>query len=104
MKGHGSKFNHKMEEAVAALLTQKNQEEAARAVGILGSHATTVAEAAGVPTGIPGSPPRRSRASHRPAAARDQRGGLDFAEGHAGPGFDQSARRGQRAGPLGEIH
>jgi|ERR1017187_10704301 hypothetical protein len=34
MKGHGTKFNRKMEEAVAALLTQKNQEEAARAVGI----------------------------------------------------------------------
>src|SRR6266481_1129027 len=34
MKGHGSKFSRKMEEAVAALLTQRNQEEAARAVGI----------------------------------------------------------------------
>src|ERR1019366_5988429 len=34
MKGHGTKFNRKMEEAVAALLTQKNQEEAARAAGI----------------------------------------------------------------------
>ena len=34
MKGHGAKFNRKMEEAVAALLTQRNQEEAARAVGI----------------------------------------------------------------------
>ena len=34
MKGHGAKFNRKMEDAVAALLTQRNQEEAARAVGI----------------------------------------------------------------------
>ena len=34
MKGHGTKFNSKKEAAVAALLTQKNQEEAARAVGI----------------------------------------------------------------------
>jgi hypothetical protein len=34
MKGHGAKFNRKMEEAVAALLTQRNQEEAARAVGV----------------------------------------------------------------------
>jgi hypothetical protein len=34
MKGHGTKFSHKMEEAVAALLTHRNQEEAARAVGI----------------------------------------------------------------------
>jgi len=34
MKGHGAKFSRKMEEAVAALLTHRNQEEAARAIGI----------------------------------------------------------------------
>ncbi len=34
MRGHGTKFTHKMEAAVAALLTQRNVEEAARAVGI----------------------------------------------------------------------
>jgi len=34
MTGHGTKFSRKMEAAVAALLTQKNQEEAARATGI----------------------------------------------------------------------
>ena len=34
MRGHGTKFNRKMEAAVAGLLTQKNQEEAARAAGI----------------------------------------------------------------------
>lgn len=34
MKGHGTKFGRKMEDAVAALLTQRNMEEAARAVGI----------------------------------------------------------------------
>src|SRR5882724_13585236 len=34
MRGHGAKFSRKMEETVAALLTQRNQEEAARAVGI----------------------------------------------------------------------
>ena len=34
MKGHGTKFGRKMEEAVAALLTQRNMEEAAKAVGI----------------------------------------------------------------------
>jgi hypothetical protein len=34
MRGHGAKFSRKMEEAVAALLTQRNHEEAARAVGI----------------------------------------------------------------------
>jgi hypothetical protein len=34
MQGHGAKLTHKMEAAVAALLTQKNQEEAARSAGI----------------------------------------------------------------------
>jgi hypothetical protein len=34
VKGHGTKFGRKKEAAIAALLTQKNHEEAARAVGI----------------------------------------------------------------------
>ena len=34
MRGHGAKFSRKMEAAVAALLTQRNHEEAARSVGI----------------------------------------------------------------------
>src|SRR5581483_2807858 len=34
MKGHGSKFERKKEPAIAALMTQRNQEEAARAAGI----------------------------------------------------------------------
>lgn len=34
MVGHGSKFGRKKEEAIAALLSQRNIEEAARSVGI----------------------------------------------------------------------
>jgi hypothetical protein len=34
MKGHGSKFERKMEAAIAALLTHRSVEDAARAVGI----------------------------------------------------------------------
>ena len=34
MKGHGAKFGRKWEEAIAALLTQRNTEDAARVVGI----------------------------------------------------------------------
>ena len=34
MKGHGTKFGRKKEEAVAALLTQRNLEEAAKTIGI----------------------------------------------------------------------
>lgn len=34
MKGHGAKFGRKLEEAVAAMLTQRNLEEVARSIGI----------------------------------------------------------------------
>ena len=34
MKGHGTKFGRKMEAAIAALLTQKNHEDAARVTGV----------------------------------------------------------------------
>jgi hypothetical protein len=34
MLGHGAKFDHKKEQAIAALLSHRNLEEAARAVGI----------------------------------------------------------------------
>ena len=34
MKGHGTKFGRKKEEAITALLTQRNMEEAARTIGI----------------------------------------------------------------------
>ena len=34
MKGHGTKLSRKMEQAVIALLTARNQEEAARSLGV----------------------------------------------------------------------
>ena len=34
MLGHGAKFDHKKEQAIAALLSHRNVEEAARAAGI----------------------------------------------------------------------
>ena len=34
MKGHGTKFTRKKEEAIAALLTQRNTEEAAKTIGV----------------------------------------------------------------------
>ena len=34
MKGHGAKFGRKKEEAIAALLTHRNIDEAARSIGI----------------------------------------------------------------------
>ena len=35
MTGHGAKFDRKKEEAIGALLTQRNVEEAARSIGIV---------------------------------------------------------------------
>jgi transposase-like protein len=35
MVGHGTKFGRKKEEAIAALLSQRNLEEAARAIGVV---------------------------------------------------------------------
>jgi hypothetical protein len=37
VKGHGAKFDRKQEEAIAALLTQRNIEEAARVAGVAGT-------------------------------------------------------------------
>ena len=34
MKGHGAKYERKYEEAIAALLTQRNIDEAAKVVGV----------------------------------------------------------------------
>ena len=35
MKGHGSKFGRKKEDAIVALMTQRNLEEAAKSIGIV---------------------------------------------------------------------
>ena len=37
MTGHGAKFDRKKEEAIVALLTQRNLEEAAKAIGVTAS-------------------------------------------------------------------
>jgi hypothetical protein len=48
MKGHGAKFGRKQEEATAALLTQRNIDEAANGGRHSAQHAAEVDEAAGV--------------------------------------------------------
>ena len=53
MKGHGAKFGRKQEEAIAALLTQRNIEEAARAAGIATSTLAALDEGPRVPEGVP---------------------------------------------------
>jgi transposase-like protein len=37
MAGHGQKFGRKKEEAIAALLTQRNIDEAAKSIGVVGN-------------------------------------------------------------------
>ena len=48
MLGHGAKFDQKMEQAIAALLSHRSIEEAAREVGISAEHAGAMDEGAGV--------------------------------------------------------
>jgi len=80
MKGHGSQFDRKMEAAIAALLTQRNVEEAARSIGI---SANTLLKwmKERIRCRISGSSPRRVPAVNCPAAAGLQRRGDDSAQG-----------------------
>ena len=70
MRGQGAKFTRKMEEAVAAMLTQRNVEEAGPLGRRLDRHSHAMAEGAGVPEGLPGGPP----GSVRQSIARLQQG------------------------------
>jgi hypothetical protein len=53
MKGHGSKFGRKKEEAIAALLTNRNIEEAACAIGVEPNTLLKMDEVARVPDHLP---------------------------------------------------
>jgi transposase-like protein len=82
VKGHGAKFERKKKEAIAALLTQRNVDEAARAVGIdPNTLLRWLAENTRVPGGLPRSPPCRVQPTHRAAAASHDRGCEYFIEG-----------------------
>jgi hypothetical protein len=50
-------LGRKQEDTIAALLTQRNIEEAAKAAGISAPHVVALVETSGVPNGLPGSPP-----------------------------------------------
>jgi hypothetical protein len=66
MTGHGFKFGRKMEAAIAALLSQRSREEAAKTDRCLQAHAEPVAEYAGISIRLPGSAP----GSHVPGQRR----------------------------------
>jgi len=71
MTGHGSKFERKKEAAVAALLSHRNIEEAADAIGIA---AKTLLRF------VPGSPASGVRSIGRPPSAGFGRGHNDAAQ------------------------
>jgi transposase-like protein len=66
MKGHGAKFTRKKEEAVAALLSHKSVEEAARAVDV---NPNTLLRWLGVPEFRDAYRKARREAVHRSVAA-----------------------------------
>jgi hypothetical protein len=73
MVGHGSKFGRKKEAAIAALLTQRNIEEAAKAAGI-GANTLLRWIGSRVPDGLPRGPARGLFSGGRQASARSYRG------------------------------
>ena len=80
MTGHGTKFGLKKEEAVAALLVQRNLEDAARAVGISPKTLLRWMKGARVRRCVPSGAARGFLAVHRAASAGFFRGGHDSAE------------------------
>jgi transposase-like protein len=81
----GSKFTRKKEEAIAALLSQRNIEDAAKSIGI---GTQTLLRWLKIPEFDEAyRKARRAAVSQieREAATGDQRGGLDAAQDHGGP-------------------
>ena len=69
MKGHGSKFEQKKEEAIVALLTQRNIEEAALVHRSGAQHPPALDEGTGVRCSMPGGAPGRIPAIGRTSSA-----------------------------------
>lgn len=105
MKGHGAKFSRKMEEAVAALLTQRNVDEAARAVGI--GPATLLRWQKEPEFQRAYREARRSAyAVNGPPTASEQRGRNDAIEAddrHRYSSVNQGAGGRERSGPFSQI-
>ena len=74
MKGHGAKFGRKKEEAIVALLTQRNIEEAAKAAGIAPNTLLKWMKDAEFDSGVPRSTARHFFAIGRQAATGCPRG------------------------------
>ena len=70
MTGHGSKFGRKKEEAIAALLSQRNIEEAARSIGVAPN---TLLKWQKLPE-FENAYPEARKAAYRQAVARLQQG------------------------------
>src|SRR5689334_19869635 len=102
MKGHGTQFALKKEAAIAALLTQRNIEEAARSIDI---SANTLLKWMKEPEFDVAYREARIPPVHRPTATGVQRRGHHPAQGDGGAwdaAIHQGSGRGFDSGPFGE--
>jgi hypothetical protein len=107
MTGHGSKFERKKEEAVGALLTHRNIEEAADAIGIAAKTLLRWMKEPEFESSYREARRAAFRAIDRPPSAGFGRGCNDSAESNGGLKYaciHKSASRRQCVGPYGEGH
>ncbi len=101
MEGHGSKFGRKKEEAIAALLTQRNLEEAARAAGVGRQTLIRWLKIPAISGCVSGSAPGRRVPIQRADATGLERRRIDAVQDHDGlerTGVGSRARGGSNLG------
>ena len=84
MLGHGAKFDQKMEQAIAALLSHRSIEEAAREVGVSANTLSRWMKEPEFEDGVPRGAPHGVLPCHRTTARCCGRCRDDPAEDHAG--------------------
>jgi len=100
MTGHGAKFSRKKEEAIVALLIQRNVEEAAKSIGVSTQTLVWWMKLPEFQTRVPSGAPRCLRPGNRSFAAGDLRGRIYSSEDHGRyqfAGINPGAGRRQRA-------
>ena len=105
MRDSGANLDPKLEEAIVALLTQRNVEEAARSIDSRTEYALSLAERPRVRPSLPGGPPTGIPAIDRAAAAGCHSGSHHTAQDDGGPersALLPAASRRQRPGARSE--
>ena len=82
MEGHGTKFGRKKEAAIAALLSQRSIDEAARAIEVAPNTLLRWMKEPDFRVAYPGSPPLSLLPIHRQVAAGHGRSGFNTAQSH----------------------